>query len=83
MSTPYEQLGGKTPNGVTIGSATTDLISVYGVAPVVQASAITSGGTTVAVSTSHWGFATSTMANAISVSVDSIITALKNFGITA
>jgi hypothetical protein len=81
MSTPYEQLGGRTPNGVTIGAASTDYISVYGVAPVTQAAAITSQGTTASTSSTPYGY-TSTQANALVVAVDSIITVLKNFGIT-
>lgn len=78
----YEQLGGKTSDGVRVGSAAADYISVYNATPVTQQAAITSPGTTVSVSTTPYGFG-STQANALVVAVDSIITVLKNFGITA
>lgn len=57
-------------NNSSIGGAT-DLISVYGVAPVAQAGAITnpSGGATID--------------SQARTAIASIITALKNFGITA
>jgi hypothetical protein len=65
-----EQIGARSPDGVSIGGATTDKASVYGVTPVVQAAAVTAvtaGSTTTVCNTS----------------VAAIITALKNFGITA
>jgi len=69
-------------DGTTIAGASSDKISAYGATPVTQAAAITDPGTVTA-SNGGWGFATSTQANAINTAVSSIITALKNFGITA
>lgn len=58
-------------NGLKIGKSTTDKISAYGVAPVAQQSAITapSGGATIDTQSR--------------TAINSLITALKNFGITA
>jgi hypothetical protein len=80
--TYYQNVGVEQPDGMLIGSKAASLIGMYGITPVVQASAITSAGTTVAVSSSAWGFS-STQANALTVAVDSIITALTNIGILA
>lgn len=77
-----EQIGARSVDGVTIGGATTDKISLYGVTPVVQASAITAPATTLSVSSGHYGFG-STQANAITTAISAIVTALKNAGITA
>ncbi len=57
--------------GTKIGTATTQKISVYGVMPIVQAGAISgpSGGATVD--------------SQARTAINSIITAIKNFGITA
>lgn len=84
MST-YDYIGNGNPDGTIIGYSSSELIAFHGATPCDQAAAITSAGTTVAVSTtsSIWGFATSTQANALTVAVDSIITALKDKGILA
>lgn len=60
-----------TTNGSSLGTQTTQKLSVYGVTPVVQAGAIgaPSGGATVD--------------SQSRTAINSIITALKNFGITA
>lgn len=60
-------LSTKTPDGTSLGQSTTDKISLYGVTPIVQrsGSAQAAVDTTAAVSSSQWGFATSTQANAI------------------
>ncbi len=72
------------PDGVTLGDATTSLVSLYGVNPVVQAAAITAAATTASTSTTNaFGFTTSTQADAVVTAVNAIITALKNVGITA
>lgn len=54
------------PDGVTLGNATSDKISLYGVTPIVQRSGSAQAAvvTTAATSTSPYGF-TSTQANAI------------------
>lgn len=71
------------PDGSSLGSATTDKISFYGVTPVVQPSgaaqsavattAITTVVTTAATSTTPFGFSTSTQPNAIVAAVNSLI----------
>lgn len=70
-------------DGWSFGQGTTSLVSVYGVTPVVQAAAITSPGSTASTSSSPVGFGSTTQADAIVTAVRSIITALKNIGITA
>jgi hypothetical protein len=81
-----EQIGGNSPSGETLGGSTTSKISFYGQTPVVQAAAPTAAATTVAVSSSAWGFSTSTQANAIVTAVNALITALGSttgVGLTA
>jgi hypothetical protein len=67
-SAVVEQLGALNPAGTTMGASSASLLSVYGVTPVTQAAAITNTGTDAAGNTA---------------TLASIITALKNFGITA
>lgn len=82
--TTYERLDYGSIDGSQWGGATTDKLACYGVTPVVQASAITAVNTTGATSTTNaYGFTTNTQADAIVTAVNSIITALQNFGITA
>jgi hypothetical protein len=66
-------IGGNEGDGIAIGYDTTAYIGLYGVTPVAQASAIT------AVATAG---ATADIAG-IETAVNSIITALKNIGVTA
>jgi hypothetical protein len=72
---------------VTIGSATTDLISVYGVAPVSQAAAITTTLLTTAMVSvtggAVFGFANDTVASTFATTLISLAAACKAFGITA
>jgi hypothetical protein len=77
-----EQVTYNSPDGATMGQSATEKVSVYGVTPVIQASAITGPVTTASTTTTPYGF-TSTQADAIVSSVLAIIAALKNFGITA
>jgi hypothetical protein len=77
-----EQLGGRADDGTTVAGATTDLVSLYGVTPVAQASAIT-GPATTGSAVSGYGFTTASQADAVVTSVNSIILALKNIGVTA
>ena len=77
-----EYVGYNSPDGTTIGLSTTEKVSAYGVTPVVQASALTAVTTTASTTTTPYGY-TSTQADAIVTAVNAIITALKNFGITA
>lgn len=68
-------IGDGNPDGCSLGSATTEKISFYGVTPVTQptsasqAAVTTSVITTAATSTSPWGFATSTQADAVATIV--------------
>lgn len=78
-----EYLGNGNPDGTSLGSSTSELVSVYGVTPVDQASAITAPLSTATISTAPWGFSGSTQPEALVTAVRSIITALKDFGITA
>lgn len=70
-------------DGVTLGGAATALAGCYGNA-VVQASTIAAVATTASSSTTNaFGYTTSTQADAIVSGLNSVITALKNFGIVA
>lgn len=77
-----EYVGYNSPDGTSMGLSTTEKVSVYGVTPVIQASALTAVTTTASTTTTPYGY-TSTQADAIVTAVNAIITALKNFGITA
>lgn len=80
----YTQLHDGNPDGLQIGSATSDLVGFYGETPVDQAAAITSVTTTAATSTTNaYGYTTSTQADAIVTAVNAIIVALQDIGITA
>lgn len=65
-----EQVTYNGPDGATIGKSATEKVSCYGVTPVVQAGAVTA-------------LVTTPTATDIATAVNSIVTALKNFGITA
>jgi hypothetical protein len=70
-------------DGVTLGDSTSALAGCYGSA-VAQAAAITAPATTASTSTTNaFGYTTSTQADAIVTAVNALITAVKNFGITA
>ena len=75
-----KQLSDGNPDGTVLGQGTTDLISFYGVTPVAQQTA-TAGSpvTTLATSTTPYGFATSTQAN----QVISAMAALQTLGLIA
>jgi hypothetical protein len=70
------------PDGLYLGRAITDKISVYGVTPIVQrsGSAQVALGTTAATTTSPWGFATSTQADAVTTLVNELRASLVAFG---
>jgi hypothetical protein len=78
-----KQLSDGNPDGTGLGQSSTDKISVYGVDPVVQATAPTavSASSVVQVSAGGFGFETSTQGNALVTAVNSMRTALVNFGI--
>lgn len=80
----YTQLHDGNPDGVQIGSATTDLVGFYGETPVDQAGAITTVTTDAATSTTNaFGYSTSTQADAIVTAVNALIAAVQGIGITA
>lgn len=66
-----EYIGNGNPDGSSFGSAITEKVSFYGVTPVIQptsgsqAAVATSTITTAATSTSPYGYATTTQADAI------------------
>jgi hypothetical protein len=83
FTTSYiRQLSDGNPGGTTLGESATDKISFYNVTPVVQAGSIATIGTTAATTTTPFGF-TQTQADTMVGSVNLIIAALKNVGITA
>lgn len=79
-----EVVGYNSPDGVTVGNATSQPISFYGVTPavtqqtsasqaVVSTTAIAAVATTASVSTTPFGFTTSTQANAIVTAVNLLV----------
>lgn len=77
------QLSDGNPGGTTLGESAADKISVYNVTPVVQAATIAAVGTTAATTTTPYGFGSSTQADAVNTTLNSVVAALKNFGIIA
>ena len=66
----YENLGYNAPDGMQIGRTTSDAFSFLGTAPTTGSTIVSNFAiTTGAVSTSPFGFTTSTQANAISAAV--------------
>lgn len=78
------QAGLQTDDGTSLGNATTDKVSLYGVTPITQRgnSSQAAVETTLAVSTtsSIWGFSTSTQANALVTLVNELRAALVALG---
>lgn len=70
------------PEGTSLGQGASSPVGMHGSAAV-QAGAITSLTTTGATTTTPWGFATSTQANAIVTDVNAILVALRDKGIIA
>jgi hypothetical protein len=79
----YEQVTYNSPSGAQIGQSATEKVACYGATPAVQAAVVAAAATTVALSTSSFGFSTAAQADAIVTGLNSVITALKNFGIIA
>ena len=77
-----KQLSDGNTNGTTLGQASTDLISFYGVAAVVQGAAVTTVTTTASTTTTPYGY-TSTQADAIVAAVNAIIVRLQTVGLIA
>lgn len=78
-----QYLGDGNTDGTSLGSATTEKISFYGVTPVVQPAVTAIGTTTISqVATSgKWAFASSTAAQAFVARVRSIQDQLENLGL--
>lgn len=78
-------IGDSAPDGVTLGRSSTELVSMYGETPVAQASGAgqAAAGTTAATSTTPYGLATSTQADALINLVDEMRTCLVNLGAMA
>ncbi len=68
-------------NGDTLGGETSSLESFYGIAPVAQQAIGATAGTTAATSTTPFGFATSTQANATITLVEAIRAKLIQVGL--
>lgn len=75
-------IGNGNPDGVSVGGATTDLVSLYGVTPIAQRSSANQAAvtTTAATSTTPFGFSTSAQANAIVTLVNELRAALVAIG---
>lgn len=76
-------IGDNGPDGISVGASITELVSMYGVAPVAQraGSAQAAVTTTAATSTTPYGFSTSAQADAIVTLVNEIRASLVAFGI--
>lgn len=69
-------------NGTQVGASASSLVGFYGATPVAQpASGGTACTTTAATTTSPWGFATSTQANAVITLANSLQSVLVTLGL--
>ena len=69
--------------GVIMGRSAADLIGFFGATPVVQQTAAAVSVTTVAATTGGYMFATSTQAAQFLTTINQLVTALNNLGLTA
>lgn len=77
-----QQLHDGNPDGCKLGSASTDLVGLYGVNPVDQPAAITHVTTTGASSTTNaYGYTTAAQADAIVTAINAILDALEEVGV--
>ena len=83
MGTAYRYLDDGNDDGTIFGQDSSALISIWGATPGTQASHITSVSTAAATTTTPYGYAASTQADAIVTAVNAILVALENFGILA
>ncbi len=85
-STPSttQYLGNGNEDGVVFGKTSSQKIAIWGATPVSRASisSVVPPGVTAATTTTPWGFATSTQADAISLAVRNMEQALRSVGIT-
>ena len=82
-TTMVEEIGKDQRDGILIGKTSSARVGFFGTSPVAQHSTATAVATTAATSTTPWGFAGSTQANAIVTAVNACLTALKNLGLIA
>lgn len=73
--------GGGSP--VSVGTASTDLVSFYGGTATTRPAAVTTVTTTAATTTTPWGYTASTQADAIVTAVNALISRLSTLGLTA
>jgi len=81
MAVKYE--GDYGVDGCCFGRAAADKIAFYGTTPCDQAAAIVSVSTAAATTTTPYGYAASTQADAIVTAVNAIIVALRECGLIA
>lgn len=85
-STPSitQYLGNDNNDGVVLGRSSLSKISVWGATPVSRGSVSTvvPPGVTAATTTTPWGFATSTQADAISLAVRNMENVLRTLGLS-
>ena len=78
---PVRELEDGNVDGTRLGQASTTLLGFYGASPVARQTATAFTTTTVAVSTSHWGYASSTQANDVNKAAREAVTALRALGL--
>ena len=88
MPTSVEQITYNAPDGATMGRATTELISFYGVTPIVQPPDVTAASTFLVTSNAVSSAATGSFQSAAALStfvaqVSSLVQAMKNLGLIA
>lgn len=85
MSQPleYEQVTYNSPDGAQMGGTSTELIGFYGATPVARLTISSAISTTASISTSPYGFATSTEALQVVNAVSTMAYALKQLGLVA
>jgi hypothetical protein len=70
-------------DGCCMGRASTEKIGFYGTTPCDQAAHITSVSTAAATTTTPYGYAASTQADAIVTAINAILVVLEEVGLTA
>ena len=79
-----EQITYNGPDGATMGRATTEFISFYGVTPIVQPSNVTAASTyIVSTSVGIFGLDTAVAVTSLVSQVSNVIVALKALGLVA
>jgi hypothetical protein len=83
MGTDYRYLDDGNDDGTILGKSSSSLISVFGATPADQAAHITSVSTAAATTSTPYGYAASTQADAIVTAVNAILVAIEDFGVVA